>query len=311
MTGSVCNMHLPWYWIDRRAYEYFAANIGARLRRHTPILVYQMGRVGSSSIRNSLFRARAKQTRLVLMSHEFYPVRRRRIETLAIDSGDRGAVEREIVHAKQAYKRLTARQKAGLLFREKLYSEMIYKNIIAKRQPAKVITLVREPVANNVSMFFQVFGEYADPGRGVADYATEELIQIFLDRYIHTRPLTWLDAELKTTLGIDVYSCPFPIEKGCLAMRQGHVELLVMKCELPDSAKERAIAEFVGLDNLTLVRSNVTGNKGYSRQYDEFRQSIRLPKSYLDRMYGSKYAMWFYGAPEREQLWKQWYYDRL
>lgn len=304
-------MHLPWYWINRRVYEYYAANIGTRLRRHIPILVYQMGKVGSSSIRNSLLRSRAKQTQLVLMSHEFYPVRRRRIDTLKIDSGDRSVVEREIVHANQTYRGLTVRQRAGLLFREKLYSEMIYKNVIAKRQPAKIITLVREPVGNNISMFFEVFGEYADDGRSVLDYATEELVQIFLNRYIHSRPLTWLDAELKTTLEIDAYSCPFPIEKGYLAVRRGHLELLVMKCELPDSEKARAIAEFVGLDNLALVRSNVSEKKDYARQYGEFKRAIRFPKSYLDRVYGSKYAKWFYSTGELECLWKHWYYDRL
>ena len=218
-------MHLPWYWINRRAYEYYAANIGTRLRQHVPILVYQMGKVGSSSIRNSLLRSRAKQTHLVLMSHEFYPVRRRRIDTLKIDSEDRNAVEREITHAKQSYRGLTARQRAGLLIREKLYSEMIYKNVIATRQPVKIITLVREPVANNISMFFEVFGEYADDGRSVLDYESGELVQIFLNRYIHSRPLTWLDAEFKTTLGIDVYSCSFPIEAGYSTTHQGQVRL--------------------------------------------------------------------------------------
>lgn len=305
-TSARSGGHLPWYWVNRPVYEYFAANIGVRLGRSKPILIYQMGKVGSSSIRNSLFRCRAMQTGLVLMSHEFYPARHRQVSDLAVDPGDSRDAEREIAHARQAYKRLSVRQRIGLRFREKLYSEMIYNNVVRKRKPAKIITLVREPIGNNVSMFFQTFDEYVDSGRGLADYEIDELVAVFLDRYVHSRPLIWLDAELRTTLGIDVYAAPFPIERGHVTIRGGPFELLVLKCELSDSEKESAIAGFVGIDDLKLIRSNVTKNKDHGRQYEEFRRRIKLPDSYLDYVYGSKYARFFYSDAERAKFRAHW-----
>ena len=253
-----------------------------------------------------VFRCEASQTGLVLMSHEFYPVRRRRVEDLAVDSEHLADSEREIVHARQAYERLSVRQRVGLLLREKLYSEMIYRNVIRKRKPAKIITLVREPVTNNISMFFETCAEFADRGRCLSDYSIEELVELFLDRYIHSRPLIWLDVELKTTLGIDVYSVPFPIEKGYTTIGDGPFELLILKCELSDSEKETALAKFIGIDDLRLVRSNVTKSKSYGRQYEAFSQRVRFPKSYLDYVYGSKYATFFYSDAEREKLRAHW-----
>lgn len=214
--------------------------------------------------------------------------------------------ESEIAHARQAYRRLTMRQRLNLLLREKMYSEMIYRNVIRKRRRAKIITLVREPVSNNISMFFETAAEFTDPGRGLGDYSTDELVELFLDRYIHSRPLTWLDVELKTTLGIDVYSVPFPIERGYATMGDGPFKLLILKCELSDSDKESALAEFIGMDGLKLVRSNVTEVKDYGRQYEAFKRSVRLPGSYLDRVYGSKYANSFYSDDERERLRAHW-----
>jgi hypothetical protein len=48
-------VHLKKRWINRRVYEYYAVTLAYWFTRADPILIYQMGKVGSSSIRNSLF----------------------------------------------------------------------------------------------------------------------------------------------------------------------------------------------------------------------------------------------------------------
>jgi hypothetical protein len=299
-------MHLPRRWIDRRVYEYLAVNVGIWFYRAPPILVYQMGRVASSSVRNALFRSRSRETRLVLMSHEFYPVRNRNIDRVAADDEQRLAIRKEVAHAQDVFRRLSWRKKIGLLLREKFYSEMIYRNIVARQRAAKVITLVREPIGNNISMFFQVFEQYAGPHRDPGSYAMHELIELFLNSYVHSRPLTWFDVEFKRTLGIDVYEHPFPKETGYLAVKHGNVDLLVLKCELSDSIKERAISRFLGIDDFTITRSNVTARKASAQTYKQFQKAVQLPDSYIDAMYGSKYAQHFYGERELATFRRRW-----
>jgi len=299
-------MHLNKRWIDRRVYEYFAVTIAPWLNWGEPILIYQMGKVGSSSIRNSLFRCRDPRTRLVLMSHEYFPIRNRDPDRIAIEPEYRDLLAREIAHEQHVYQQFSLRKRLGRRFREKFYAEMIYRSYIRPKCRLKVITLVREPVANNVSMFFQLLGQYIDPVVEPSECDTDELIHVFIEQYMHWRPLTWLDAEVKTHFGIDIFQHPFPIEKGHTTISQENVSLLVLRCDLDDRAKAQAIADFIGLDEFEIVRSNVASEKSYASPYTKFKQRIKIPPALLDRMYDSKYARHFYSKEERDQFRKRW-----
>jgi hypothetical protein len=299
-------MHLKRRWIDRRVYEYFAVNIAPLLNWRDPILIYQMGKVGSSSIRNSLFRCQDPCTQLVLMSHEFFPIRNRDLRRIDIEPEYRDDVIREIEHDQRVFQQFGLRKRMGWRFREKFYTERIYKAYVKPKHELRVITLVREPIANNVSMFFQLIDHYIGTTIEQSGHDIESIIQIFLDQYMHTRPLTWFGAEEKTTLGIDVFKYPFPIAQGYNIVSNDNVSMLVLKVELDDQTKSRAIAEFLGLDNFEIVRSNVTSDKSHAKQYAEFKQRIRVPARLLDEMYESKYARFFYSEEERSHCRDRW-----
>ena len=299
-------MHLKRRWIDRRVYEYFSVNIAPWLGWRNPILVYQMGKVGSSSIRNSLFRCPDPRTRLVLMSHEFYPIRNRDLRRIDIEPEYREDVIREIEHNRETYEKFPLRKRLGWRFREKFYTQRIYQAYVKPGGPLRAITLVREPIANNISMFFQLIDHYIGTPIEESTYDIDSVIQVFLDRYLHSRPLTWFDAEVKTTLGIDVFRDRFPIEQGHNIVSSGNRSLLVLKCELDDDTKANAIAEFLGLDRFTIVRSNITGEKNHAKHYAEFKQRIRVPDTLLDEMYESKFAKFFYSEDERSRCRDRW-----
>lgn len=299
-------MHLKRRWINRRVYEYFAANVAPLLGWRDPILVYQMGAVGSSSIRNSLFRCNDPATKLVLMSHEYFPIRHRGPERMRVDPELREDVAREIAHDERVFRGFSARKRIARRFREKFYTEAIHRNYLAPNRAARAITLVREPVAHNISMFFQVMHDYIGVGFERDGFTTEELIQIFLERFIHSRPLTWLDAELKSALGIDVYQHPFQCGRGYTVLSNGTVDLLVLRAELDDEAKSRAIGNFLGIEGFELLRSNVGSEKGYADAYRRFKQQIEVPALLLDRMYASKFARHFYSPAEIEAFRKRW-----
>jgi hypothetical protein len=299
-------VHLNKRWLDRRVYEYFAVHIAPWLHWGDPILIYQMGKVGSSSIRNSLFRCPDPRTRLVLMSHEYFPIRNRDPELIAIEPEYRDMLAREIAHEKRVYQQFSLRKRLGRRFREKFYVEMIYRNYIRPKRRVKVITLVREPVANNVSMFFQLLRRYIGPDVEPSECATDKLIGIFIEKYMHARPLTWLDAEVKTHFGIDIYQHPFPIEQGYTTITRENVSLLLLRCELDDRTKARAIADFIGLDEFEIVRSNTRSEKPEAEKYEEFKRMIRVPPALLDLMYDSKFARHFYSKAERDHFRKRW-----
>ena len=299
-------MHLKKRWINRRVYEYYAVTLAPWFSRADPILIYQMGKVGSSSIRNSLFRNQDPRTRLVLMSHEYFPIRNRDLDRIAIEPEYRDMLARETAHDQHVYDQFPLRKRLGWRFREKFYAERIYKSWVCSQRLLRVITLVREPIANNISMFFQIINQYLGADREVSDYGIDELIDVFLENYMHSRPLTWLDAEIKTNFSIDVYQHSFPTDRGYTVISRGRVSLLILRCELDDRVKAQAIADFLDLDKFDIVRSNVASEKDYASQYAEFRQRIKIPPALLDQMYNSKFARHFYSSEEREKFHAHW-----
>ena len=83
---------------NRRTYEYICANL-LPLFSTTPILIYQMGRGGSSSLRNALMRCQEPETNLVFHFHDFFPIRKMDPNALPIDEMYRGSMRQEILHA--------------------------------------------------------------------------------------------------------------------------------------------------------------------------------------------------------------------
>ena len=299
-------MHLKNRWIDRRVYEYFAVTAAPWFNWDNPVLIYQMGKVGSSSIRNSLFRCQHPNTRLVLMSHEYFPVRNRDPDRIAIEPEYTDLLLREIAHDQHVYQQFSLRKRLGWRFREKFYAERIYKTWVRSQHRVRVITLVRDPVANNISMFFQILSQYVGKDAERPDYDIDKLIDIFVENYTHSRPLTWLDAEIKTNFGIDVYQTPFPVNQGYTVISKGRISLLLLRCELDDRTKAQAIADFLDLDEFEIFRSNVASEKSYARQYAEFKQRIRIPPALLDQLYNSRFSRQFYSTEERERLRARW-----
>jgi hypothetical protein len=166
---------------------------------------------------------------------------------------------------------------------------------------------VREPVAANVSMFFQLLPWYTHGSYRPDRISTDELIRLFFDRYSCGRPLIWFDEEMKYNTGIDVYQQPFPKDRGSLAFHAGDTDVLVLKTETEDAQKERALSSFLGVDRIRLAKSNVAADKAYAEQYAEFKQRIRFPEAFFRAMYESKYARHFYDASERQRYSEQWH----
>lgn len=289
----------------RQTYEYFCANL-LPLFAATPILIYQMGRGGSSSLRNSLMRCQAPQTTLIFHFHDFIPIRKMDPDALPIEEAYRPAMREEIQHARRVYAGFPRQQKVNWFFRENFYAASLYRNVIRRHRRAKIITLVREPIGTNISMYFQVLSRYTGFAYQESQFTTLQLIDIFRSKYNFTRPLTWFDVEMKPAIGIDVYQYPFSPQEGYSIIQAGNLELLILKAETPDSLKERVIAEFVGLDRFELLRSNVSDKKKYARQYLEFKNTIRFPASFVDGMYSSRFAKHFYSETELAALRTKW-----
>ena len=259
--------------------------------RDPPVLLYQMGKVGSKTIRDSL-RA-SKLDRRVFHVHFLSPERVK--ETEKERRKYFGTEKQHLLKHIWQYQYLRKRIARGL-----------------NGEKWKVVTLTREPISRNISTFFENLEvEPLDDGRRFSiqsDYYdfdivvdledTKALVQLFFDRLYHDRPLVFFDEEIKRVFGIDVFSSEFPISKGFKIYKGEHAEVLLIRLEDLNDCAEDAFREFLNIEDLTLLNTNVGTQKVYAPIYRQILDSIVLPESYVERVYTSKYMRHFYSEAE-------------
>jgi hypothetical protein len=234
--------------------------IQRRLEAAPPVFIYQMGKVGSSSLKTSLA---PSWPGLTLHAHNLM------MET------------------------------------ERASVRLLFETVISKRGPIFVISPVREPIGRNVSAFFQNFERDTGVNYHASTFSIEELIGIFLKKHNHAVPLTWFDTRLRPVFDIDVYDYQFPAS-GIQVINEKNVKLLVMQCELPNSAKESAVRSFLTLPRFKLSTSNVGSQKPYAETYHRFVERFVPPDWYMTEMYESRFFYHFYDAAQRSRWVKKW-----
>lgn len=253
--------------------------VAARDRgRGQPILVHQMGKVASTAV----------------------------VETLET------VTDRPVYH-------LHFLSRAGIDFASNAYRsnwaegglpwhvfESVHVKRLLRRYPRwDVITIVRDPVAKNISGFFQIAKlQYRlDP----ATTTVEELQQHYLETYDeHDRPLHWIDHELDGVFGTDVYAEPFPTDAGWQVIESERANVAIIRYEDLAQAATPAIERLLGMNVGQLVKANNTATKTYGANQAALSESMVLPPAYLDMMYGSKYATHFYSPDEIASMRARW-----
>ena len=163
----------------------------------------------------------------------------------------------------------------------------------------KIVTLVREPISRTFSHIFEGYEFYAG--------AAMSFESLFSKRFMEARQnFEWFDYELKQNFGIDVFSHPFDKKCGYSIIKQGNVEVFVIKLEMLNSL-EPVIGEFIGASQFKLINANEGDAKAYKYQYKNIKDIIRIPRKIFDIVYNdnSKFDH-FYSEMEKAEFIKKW-----
>ena len=173
-----------------------------------------------------------------------------------------------------------------------------------KEKRIKIITLVREPVARDVSALFQTWrGRFGDVPFDSKSNA--ELITHLKERkFQHT--LTWFDEEFKEWTGVDIYSLPFDMQRGYSIHRTERFDMLVMKLEQLNECFAPAMREFIGLELSRLELANIGEEKLSREKYKSLAAEIRFAPEELDHVYGSRYMRHFFSEEEIAAARERW-----
>jgi len=175
---------------------------------------------------------------------------------------------------------------------------------------SQVISLVRDPIARNVSAFFapsvnllhgrlQAHAEY-DPR------LLREFLEVFPEEQ-HEWPLVWFDEIFKPATGVDIYATRFPKQKGYGIYEGAQYRALVIRTEDLSNKLAGALAEFLDLpDGAAITVEHEARGEYYTDLYMDFLAKVAIPESYIERMYESKYANHFYSKAALRRFAKRW-----
>jgi len=238
------------------------------------ILIYQMGKVGSTSLEHAIKDAIHIHT-LYLDNHTCKP-------------------------------RQAALFGCGMRFYSNKIKQalinLLRRKAIRSRSHIKVITLVRKPLVRNISMFFHDLDAYVFNSQSkllttstplMTRLQSEDLlVNIFEQQFEHHYPLTWFDKELKRFFDIDVYDQSFDKELGYMNIKKANVEVLCLDVErLTENIS--VVENFVG-NKVTLLNKNQAQNKWYGTLYEQFNDNYQPQTALLNLLEESQYNQFFF-----------------
>jgi putative capsular polysaccharide synthesis protein len=176
--------------------------------------------------------------------------------------------------------------------------------LMRSAEPVSVVTLVREPIARNLSSYFEHLDWIWHMRNAHAKVSIDALCAGFISRFTHDDPLTWFDDEVLPVLGIDVYAHSFP-SSGQTVIRKEPFELLILKSELEDATKSAALSGFFQRP-IDVQCANSTDAKDKGVVFRQFVKALRLPAVYVERMLNARYTRHFYSDAERDAVRTRW-----
>ncbi|RIK18510.1 MAG: hypothetical protein DCC52_15825 [Chloroflexi bacterium] len=276
LSRAVKTNELRLRWKMRRRHKKF--NI------QDPIIVYQMGKVGSTTIYRSL-----QELDLDVPIYQLH---------FLTELDDVAAWAQE--HLNQPATALRAVERARRVRQE------IQAN---PEQSWNLVSMVRLPIPRLISSFWENIESNVPEFQrrhAAGKLSAQEIIDIFLHNLPHDWAEYWYDRQLKSIFEIDVFAEPFERDAGYRIYRGQRARLLLLRLEDLDRVAAPALYEFLAIPHLALRDRNVGRQKNHGALYREFLERLRLPDEFIARTHNTRYALHFYTYSELEASVRRW-----
>jgi hypothetical protein len=271
-------------------YHVLARSLKQELSAKEIIAIHQMGKVGSLSIWTSLRRSMIEQP--IAHTHILHPADIKQQVSDKIKFLSCGHISKQDI------------------------SSLLIRQLLDRGEGLdhswKIITLMRDPIARNISMFFMassqpsmVSEDYLS--RAQAEHDVDGLIQKFVHQFGHKKYASWFDLHLNEPFGIDIFNSEFPKSKGYQILKFPHnIEVLVLKLEQYNDWHKQAFKEFLGIEDFPSKKANRATERSYSDIYAQFLQQAKFPAEFLRAVYDSKVMRHFYSEAEVAGFMQRW-----
>jgi hypothetical protein len=254
-----------------------------QVKQNPPIVIYQMGKVGSQTIWKSLQKMN--------IPNPIYHI--------------------HVLNPENINKAIKVLNSKGAPFTVQLKQAQ---NLIAyleqQESPRmKVITIVREPIVQLLSSLFQRmkvhFPQFINPD---GSYKVDEITRYVYETVCHKKinAFQWFDKEFKQGLGINIYDYQFDTIKGYGQIKKDHLEVLILRLESSEHWEQK-ITDFLELSTpFKMLNKNKAEGKKYKEAYNKVKSGLKFPREILEEIYSSKYCQHFYTSEMNQIFLNQW-----
>lgn len=243
-------------------------------------LVYSIGKVGSSSIYNTL-----KQ------KDEF---KKRTFHVHALN-------ENRIKEQKDYYRKSKRKSVPYHL----ILSSRIAQELKSYEGKVNVITLIREPISRELSSVFQ------DSFNFTSSYSPDnELIMSAVKDKVNKLKkelpeVEWFNNELKHVFGIDIFKNDIELKNGYFVSKSPKLNFALIRLENLNNIFQTVMGEILPNIALDLVVANEARDKFYNEAYNKIRSKVKLSNEELNVIFSSAYVQKFYDDME-EGIKRKW-----
>ncbi len=168
----------------------------------------------------------------------------------------------------------------------------------------KIITLVRDPIARDVSDIFQNWKTIFEINK--IDELKEIDVQNYLSESKFNQTETWFDTEFKEYTGINILDMPFDKQKGYSIYNFKECDILCLKLEMLNKVFDEATDLFLGVKNIKNNIRNVSLEKEGADLYKKIKDEFNLSENRLNEIYSTQFLTHFYSEKEIVDFVNKW-----
>lgn len=176
---------------------------------------------------------------------------------------------------------------------------------IYNKSRLKIITLIRDPLARDISNVFENPEEFIGE-KEFNKFTVEQLFEIFNKKENHWIALNWFDEEFQRYTGIDVFQHSFDKEKNYTIYNFNDYDLLILKMENLSENGPEALSLFLNKQINDLTNSNLGEQKQSKDFAKEFKKKYRPTSQEIEKVYKSKVVKHFYSNAEIQHFIQKW-----
>lgn len=243
------------------------------------ILVYQPGKVGSSSIYNSLINTKYKQN--TFQTHK--------ISNFNYLNKDKS--------------------KCNTFFEHLEDGEKLYRLLKEFNGPIKVISGIRDPLSQYISRIFENLERdsniYLNEDNSIKFQEIKNSVLNHIQNY--GWPMVWFDNNFKKILNIDINSLQFNKNQKFFYIKKENIEVVLYKLEYLNSNYNKIFNTLFPKDHIELILSNEAKNKYYYKDYKKVISEFKFSEDMLENYYYNIYKMNnFYTDDELKSFIEKW-----